>query len=400
MPKVPPRAFDQSRFLDEVKTLRDLLITNIVLIGQVPSLPVPPSTSDSDMPDQPLRAKAFSERLVEMGVDECTADAEGNPIGIIKGSDPAKPPIVLAAHLDTVFPVPEDGYCSVSSGALSGPGLLDNSLSVGVLLSIPQIISRLGLSFESDIVIAAFNESLGRANLKGARTFVREWNRPIRAAVCLEGGELGRLNYYSDAMTRLEIRCSVSDEESWDVKRGVNTILVLNEIINRIMEIRLPQRPETRVVVGSIKGGLKFGSLPLNSRLWLEIHSTADAEVDRVYHLISDIATSVGCEQRVSVELDKVSSVNASNLGYGHPLVKASRAILDDLQIEPLISSSESELSVFLSAGIPAVTVGLAYGTNYHMENASMETESLFSGLAQLFALMVRIDEGVCDGQR
>lgn len=399
MPRKKTNAFDPSLFSSELRGLRDLLITNIVLISQVPSIPIPPRENDDEQPEFPLRAKAFSERLLEMGVDECSTDSEGNPIGIIRGTDPSKPAIVLAAHLDTVFPVPEDSYCTLGSDSITGPGLLDNSLSAGVLLSLPEILNRTGIRFQSDIVIAALNESLGRSNLKSLRSFLREWSRPIRAAVCLEGGELGRLNYFSDAMTRLEISCSVRDEETWDIKHGVNTILVLNEIINRVMEIRVPRRPATNIVFGTVRGGVKFGSRAMTSRLGLEIHSTADVEVERIFALIEDIATSVACEQRAAVNVERVSSVNAANLGYGHPLVKNALEVMGKLGVEPLVESSESELSLFLSAGIPAITLGLASGTNYHMENSTMYIEPLFSGAAQLVALMKRIDEGACDGE-
>ncbi len=389
-----------ARISREILNQQDLLITNIILSCQVPSTIVPPRENDSEPLDQPMRAKAFSERLQEMGVDECSADSDGNPIGIIKGRDVSCPPIVLAAHLDTVFEVPEDSYCTVSSATISGPGLLDNSLSVGVLLSIPPLLRAAGMSLKSDLVILALKESLGKSNLRSARTFVKEWKKPVRAAICLEGGEIGRLNYYADAMTRMEIRCDASANAERGSKQGANAILVMNEIINRILEIRIPQRPETRIVIGSVSGGVKFGNRALTSRLGLEIHSTSDAEVTAVRDAIRDIATSVAYEQRVSVEFAQISSVNAANLGYGHPLVKSALSILSELDVAPRIYSSESELAVFLSAGIPTVTIGLASGWNYHLESATMEIASLFTGVTQLIALIERIDEGVCDAKQ
>lgn len=391
-----------SPVFEEIQRQRDLLITNIVLSCQVPSIAVPARDNDSDSLDLPLRAKAFSERLQEMGVDECSADAEGNPIGVVKGTDSSCPPIVLAAHLDTVFEVAEDSYCTVSSSSITGPGLLDNSLSVGVLLSIPPLLRAAGIRLKSDLLLVALKESLGKANLRSARQFVSEWDGPIRAAVCLEGGELGRLNYYSDAMTRIEIRCdasmdNLSEGERGGGKRGVNALLVANEIINRILSLRLPQRPETRIVIGTLIGGVKFGIPAVTARLGLEIHSTSDDEVRSLREAIRDIATSVAYEQRVAVDIAQISSVNAANPGYSHPLVKAAQSVLADLGVEPLIGSSESELAVFLEAGIPAVTIGLSRGSNYHLESATMDIDSLFTGVAQVLELLKRIDGGACD---
>jgi len=397
MPKTSFPVPDLLLLTEELKKLRDLLITNIILIGQVPSIMAPIVDNDSEVFETPLRARVFSERLLEMGVDECSTDSEGNPIGIIKGSDPSLPVIILAVHLDTVFPVQEDSYCTLAEDQITGPGLLDNSLSAGVLLSIPEICSRLKLDFQSDIVIVGFNESLGHHNLKGIRSFLGEWKRPVRAALCIEGGELGRLNYYSDAMSRVEISCTVTDETTWDIKHGVNTILVLNEVINRILEIRIPQRPASRIILGTIRGGVKFGSRAMTSRLGFEIQSTDNAEVENIFAMVEDITTSIAYEKRAKVMLERVSHVNASNLGYGHPLVKTALSVLKKLEIEPIMDSSESELSLFLSAGIPAITIGLTQGSNYHLETASMKIDPLFSGIAQLITLLKAIDSGVCD---
>ncbi len=79
--------------VDEIKAVQDIIITNIVLIGQIPA----PTFKEK------RRSKVFMERLAEFGVDEVTTDGYRNPIGIIRGTAPDKPPIFVLAHLDTFF---------------------------------------------------------------------------------------------------------------------------------------------------------------------------------------------------------------------------------------------------------------------------------------------------------
>jgi hypothetical protein len=67
------------------------------------------------------------------------------------------------------------------------------------------------------------------------------------------------------------------------------------------------------------------------------------------------------------------------------------------LGIEPMSEASESELSIFLSNKIPAVTLGITHGDNYHLENATMEIEPMFKGIAQIIGVIKAIDSGVCD---
>jgi len=80
-------------FVDEIKTLKEIIITNIVLIGQTPA----PTFREKK------RSKVFMERLAEFQVDEVTTDGYRNPIGIIRGTDAGKPPIFILAHLDTFY---------------------------------------------------------------------------------------------------------------------------------------------------------------------------------------------------------------------------------------------------------------------------------------------------------
>ena len=130
--------------VDDIKALRDTIITNIVLVGQVPA----PTFKEK------RRSSLFQERLAEFGVDEVTTDGYRNPIGIIRGTSPEKPPIFIVAHLDTFFERDIVHNYTIRKNTITGPGILDNSLGVGVLASLPIIFERLGLRFESDVVLA------------------------------------------------------------------------------------------------------------------------------------------------------------------------------------------------------------------------------------------------------
>ena len=211
--------------VDEIKAVQEIIITNIVLIGQTPA----PTFKEK------RRSTIFMERLAEFGVDEVTTDGYRNPIGIIRGTSPDKPPIFVVAHLDTFFERDIVHNYTIKDNQITGPGILDNSLGVGVMVSLPILFEKLNLRFESDIVLAGTIQSLGKGNLRGVRHLLKTWPTPIRASVCLEGMELGRLNYFSDGMIRGEIDCSISEDKGVFYKFTPNAILILNEVINEIM---------------------------------------------------------------------------------------------------------------------------------------------------------------------
>ena len=137
-------------FVDTITSMKETIITNIVLIGQIPA----PTFKEKK------RISVFMERLAEFQVDECTTDGYRNPVGIIKGTSEKKPPIFVVAHMDTIFSKDIDHYYTIKENSITGAGIMDNSVGVGVLLSLPEIFRKLNLHFQSDIVLAGVIQSL------------------------------------------------------------------------------------------------------------------------------------------------------------------------------------------------------------------------------------------------
>ncbi|MDZ7833095.1 MAG: hypothetical protein U5L07_15205 [Desulfobacterales bacterium] len=63
----------------------------------------------------------------------------------------------------------------------------------------------------------------------------------------MEGEKLGRLNYYSEGIIRAEIECTIPATGNWEQRYKPNALLILNEVINEILAMNLPQRPRSRV---------------------------------------------------------------------------------------------------------------------------------------------------------
>jgi tripeptide aminopeptidase len=376
--------------VEQVKTLREIIITNIVLIGQIPS----PTFKER------RRSKVFMERLAEFNVDEITTDGYRNPIGIIRGTDPSKPPIFVLAHLDTFFESDQHLNYTVKENTITGGGILDNSVGVGAIASLPAIFKKLDLRFESDIVLAGTIQSIGKGNLRGVRHLLKTWPTPIRGGVCIEGIELGRLNYYSDGMIRAEIECHIPEERHLLADYKPNAIIILNEVINEIMNLKMSQRPRSRIVIGKILGGADHGKIAPEAKLGFEIRSDSYKVVKKLFAEIKDIVEGISHENEVTLDLKTISNLKASRLKYNHPLVKYSAAVLEALGIVPVSKPTESSLAIFLGHKIPAITLGITYGENRYFENATMEIEPMYKGIAQVIGVLKAIDSGVCDEQQ
>jgi acetylornithine deacetylase/succinyl-diaminopimelate desuccinylase-like protein len=378
---------DIDHYIKGAREAADEIITNIVFMGQVPA----PTFEEDE------RVNLFMERLSEFQINECTTDSFNNPIGIIHGNSRKKPPIFVVAHMDTAFSKEVDHNYTVEPNAITGAGITDNALGVGILVSLPEILRRLDLEFESDIVLAGVTQSIGKGNLRGIRHLIRSWPTPIRGAICIESGELGRLNFYSEAMIRCEIVCRIPSSQRKSGQHQSNAILALNNAISRILDFELPLQPRARIIFGTISGGLKHGQIPDTASLGLELRSDSGKMVGRLYTDIKAVLETLAPELSVELDLKIISNVRAAKLEEAHPLVRAAVSIMDRLGIQPVTGPSESELSIFLSHMIPALTLGISHGSGYQKTQATMQIDPIFKGIAQIVAVLKAVDNGVCD---
>lgn len=367
-------------------SLRETLLANLVMIGEIPA----PTFSER------ARVEFLLQRFSECGLTNTSSDECGNGLGILPGNNDDRN-ILLLAHADTVFSERRDHTVSVHAGKISGPGIADNSLGLAVLATLPTLVEKLGLDLDAGLVLMGGARSLGRGDLEGVRFFLENNKIPITAGICVEGVQLGRLSYASAGMLRGEIVCRVPEEYDWIRRGATGAILVLNEVINRILGIPLPRKPQTSIVLGSVEAGEGFNIIPTEGRLRFEVRSESSDIVKQIAGELEDIVEDITSQSGAEVELDIVARRETAGLSIGHPLVKQTREIMKALDLRPHITPSISELSVLISHGIPAVTLGMTEGERLHEQRETVLLEPMFTGLTQLVATLLAIDGGFCD---
>jgi di/tripeptidase len=165
------------------------------------------------------------------------------------------------------------------------------------------------------------------------------------------------------------------------------------------LNLKLSQRPRSRIVIGRINGGAIHGKIAPEANLGFEIRSDSYKIVKSLYGEIRDIVEGLSHRYEADISLKTISNLKASRLKHNHPLVKQAAAVLNALGIKPVTKPTESSLSIFLSRKIPALTLGITYGEARYMENATMEIEPMYQGIAQIIGVLKAIDSGVCDEQ-
>jgi metal-dependent amidase/aminoacylase/carboxypeptidase family protein len=238
--------------------------------------------------------------------------------------------------------------------------------------------------------------SLGRGNLEGLRFFLSNTKIPFEGGVSVEGFSLGRLSHHSIGMMRGEIVCTVPEEYDWTRFGAVGAIVTLNEIINKILEIPLPKRPRTTIVLGSVEGGQHYDTVATRALLRFEIRSESEALEEGICEQIEDIASEVSSQTGAEISLDTFARRKPGGISFSHPLAKNARRIMKALQLQSRKSPSTSELSAFIDRNIPAITVGITTGEHQNQINEQVRIEPMFTGLAQLMGILISIDRGHC----
>src|SRR5690625_7913836 len=90
-------------------------------------------------------------------------------------------------------------------------------------------------------------------------------------------------------MLRGEITCMIPERYDWSRFGVASALLTLNEVINRMNDIRLPRRPRTSIVMGSITGGASFNTIARDATLGFEVRSESQEIVDQTGTAIQDI---------------------------------------------------------------------------------------------------------------
>ena len=364
--------------------LGDMLLSSLVMVGEIPA-----RTGGEDK-----RARLVMDRLRECGLD-AAEDEVGNAQAILPGRKRSGS-ILCCAHMDTLYGSEVDHTVMVGKGTVEGAGIADNSLGVAVLCTLPILLGRLGIRLDSDLILLGSAQSLGRANLRGMESFIERHTGDIRAGICVEGVDLGRLSYQSVGMLRAEIQCRAGDGEPAGIRED-RVIGVLAEVVRLIEEIPIPGQPRTSINLGAIHAGNSFHLPVSEGSLRLEMRSAMSGLIPQLHERLEEIVRKVALESGISLDMEIIARRSNGGIAFEHPLITTTRRLMEVMGIVPEVRPSVGELCSLIAKEIPGVTLGITRRARGTGGREAVRIEPMFSGIAQLVALLEAIDQGVCD---
>jgi acetylornithine deacetylase/succinyl-diaminopimelate desuccinylase-like protein len=324
-------------------------------------------------------------------------DAIGDVVGVIPGrlaSRPGTSRLVIAAHIDTVFPSGTPLEVKRSADRLAGPGVGDNSVAVAAAVKLPDLLRIAGEVPAVDVLLTGNVGEEGLGNLRGIREVLTS-RSDIGAVVALEGHNLGRVTHVAVGSRRFRITVKGPGGHSWGDFGRPNAIHGLSKLIAELDAIPLPRSPKTTLNVGMISGGVSVNTIAPEASCLLDLRSIDESALRRLSDRVTRLVERSNRGDVVVYTAESIGERPAGVVSADRPIVQLAASTLTALGLEPSFDASSTDANVPIAAGIPAVCIGLTTGGNVHRTDEFIDLEPVSQGVTQLALLTLALAESL-----
>ncbi len=351
--------------------------------------------------DETARGVAVKQAFEQLGLTNVRVDRAGNVLGDRPGRA-AKPRLVIAGHLDTVFPEGTDVHVTREGSVLKGPGIGDDCRGLAVLVGVIRALNAGKVQTEGTITFVADVGEEGLGDLRGMKALFDETLKgQIDRFVSIDGTGIG-VTRVAVGSHRYRVTFKGPGGHSFGAFGLANPIHAMGRAIAAIAEIQVPQQPKTTFNVGRVGGGTSVNSIPFEGWLEMDMRSSDRASlaaVDAKFQAAVDSA--VVQENRrwshpgmVTVEKKLVGDRPAGNTPADAPIVRTALAVASALgkTVTPGEGSTDSNYPI--SLGIPAITVGGGgRGRDAHALTENFDTTDSWMGTQWVTLLAIALSQ-------
>lgn len=321
------------------------------------------------------RAALVEDMWRETGL-EPERDAVGNVIATVPGG--SGPTVLVAAHLDSVFPRETDVTVRVAGERLEGAGVGDNATSLAVLTAyLRELPAR-----RPRLVVAATVGEEGAGDLRGARHVVEGWEGKIDHFVALDG-HLGSICHQGVGSRRHEVTMTAAGGHSWGDYPSPSAVHAVGQAIARLAALPVPREPRSSLNVGLVWGGTSVNSIAAEAGFALDLRSVDQRTLELLWEAcaaeVEAVAEAAGCA--LGVTRVGARPAGASDDGF---LVAAAQRALQALGERAVLAPASTDANAAMAAGISAIALGAYRGGGAHTLGEWVDAASLPVGLEVL----------------
>jgi tripeptide aminopeptidase len=347
------------------------------------------------------RAKALKLAFEQLGLADVRIDKAGNVLGSRPGVT-ARPHVVIAAHLDTVFPDGTNVHVKRDGSVLTGPGIGDNCRGLATLVAIVRVLNRAGVKTPGTVTFVANVGEEGLGNLRGMRELLDNTIQPpVDRFLAIDGAGLFVANVEVGSH-RYRVTFSGPGGHSYAGFGTANPIQAMGRAIARISAIRVPAQPRTTFGVGRVGGGTAVNAIPTDC--WMEVDlrsssvpalSALDAEFRKsVEDAVRDENARWGNGRGVAAKVELVGDRVAGRTPETAPIVRTALSVARALGLAVPLTESSTDASAAAARGIPAVAIGAGgTGKNQHTSAETFDSTDAWRGVQYAVLLVVALSQ-------
>ncbi len=347
---------------------------------------------------QEIPAPSFDERpradfvrglFVQEGLLDVSIDALGNLYGRLAGIGQT-PPLIVSAHLDTVFPKNVVRASERQPDRIQGPGIGDNSLGVAALFGLLWLLRERQVTLPGDIWLVANVCEEGLGDLRGMKAVVERFRQDVRAYLILEGTALGHVYHRAVGVRRYRVSLRTAGGHSWSDYGQPSAVHEAAALVTRITSLPLPASPRTTLNIGLMSGGTGVNVVAAEATFELDVRSE---KVEALATLVDQVETTIRSARRdgVGVEFEVIGQRPAGEIAADHPLVQLAGKCLSELGVTPTFTAGSTDANVPLSLGFPALVLGVTTGGGAHTVHEYIDLPPVETGMEQLVRFVERV---------
>ena len=336
-------------------------VADIITLTQIPAPPF----------KEAERAKAYQALLTSHGLSDVEMDTEGNVMGIRPGTaTKGKGPfVVIAAHLDTVFPEGTDVRVRREGTRLMAPGVGDDTRALATLLAYMRALDAAKITTKTDILFVGNVGEEGAGDLRGTRYLFNtgKYKGRISAFFSMDGSNPAVIVDRGVGSKRYHVTFTGPGGHSYGAFGMVNPMAAMSKAVTDLYAIEPPKSPKTTYAASVTGGGTSVNAIPNSVFMEFDMRSESAEELAKLdQRLISILDNAVRAENAarstrfgtVSYQAKVIGERPAGRTEPNAKIVLTTVAAISTLGYVPTHEASSTDSNVPMSLGIPAVTIG------------------------------------------
>ena len=345
------------------------------------------------------RGRELQRVFQQVGLQDVRIDKVGNVLGTYPGQAP-HPHLVIAAHLDTVFPEGTDVHVRREGSILRGPGIGDDCRGLAVLVSVAREMKKASIRTDGTVTFVANVGEEGLGDLRGVKQLFRETLKDqIDDFISIDGTGVHVTNV-AVGSHRYRVTFRGPGGHSFGAFGLANPMGAMGRAIAKIQEMQVPRQPKTTFNVGRVGGGTSVNSIPFES--WMEVDMRSSdpaslAAVDASFQKAVDAAV-VEENQRwgkagtITAVKELVGDRPAGSTPESSPIVRAGLSLATALGVTASLGEGSTDSNLPMSMKIPAITIGAGgRGRDAHALTESFDTTDGWIGTQHALLLTIAL---------